>query len=38
LFVLATTQTKVVVADASEFFKNYETKTTANASNNDKNE
>jgi hypothetical protein len=36
LFVLATTQTKVVVVEASEFFKNYETKTTA--SNNDINE
>jgi hypothetical protein len=27
LFVLATTQTKVVVVEASEFFKNYETIT-----------
>jgi hypothetical protein len=38
LFVLATTQTKVMVVEASEFFKNYETKTTVNASNNDINE
>jgi hypothetical protein len=38
LFVLATTQTKVVEVEASEFSKKYETKTTANASNNDINE
>jgi hypothetical protein len=38
LFVLATTQTKMVVVEASEFFINYETKTTVNASNNDINE